>query len=151
MHDCLLYTFAVDIQATVYRYPNGTVLLAWTLPPEIRESEFLSIEVNWGRGWVPVTSGLHAPSHFEPEKQYQAQLRFRHRNWEGILTVTIPTAQPETTESDSSSRGTEIALLYSLIFGGILIGCALLLVVILGLKYVQWSRRDVDKGEDKYI
>ena len=128
------------------RFPNGTIRLDWHLPPEIRNDQ-LSIEANWGRGWVPITSGLHALAHFEPNRQYQVQLRFRHGGWEGHLNVTIPPSEGTTNEGPSINTQTEVALIYGVIFGIVLIGCVLLVAIILGLKYVQWRRREKDKSE----
>jgi len=40
---------------------------------------------------------------------------------------------------------TDLGLLYGVIFGTLLIACAVLVVVILALKYIQMTRRDTDK------
>lgn len=56
--------------------------------------------------------------------------------------MTVPQV-PATEEGDSPA---EIAVLYSVIFGSIVVVCIVLLSVILGLKYVQGEHRDMDKG-----
>lgn len=147
-----LFLPTVDIKAAIRRFSNGTVLLTWQLPPIIQQSGHFSIEVKWGRGrgWIPVTPGLHSPAHFEPNMSYTIQLRFRKGNWEGLLTAPIPPAESNVTEVQGPSSGgstTEVALLYSVIIGSMLVACAVLVVIILSLKYVQWSRRDSDKGK----
>jgi hypothetical protein len=126
----------------VERLPNGTVKLTWTLPPEIRDSDLLTIDINLGEGWVPITAIHLQFLHFEPREEYTAQLRFRHVEWTGYQSVAIPRAP------DSTTSPAETALIYSVIIGGVAVGCAILVLIILALKYIQSSRRNIDKGED---
>ena len=83
--------------------------------------------------------------HFEPKLEYQVQLRFQQEEWESVLDITIPPADAEKEESRASQ--TEIIFVYGIIFLSVAIGCIILVVIILGLKYVQWSRRENDKGK----
>lgn len=126
------------------RLPNGTVQLTWHIPPEIRDSDLLTVEIDWGEGWVLITANARLPLHFEPKEEYNVRLRFRHAEWTGYLDVDIPPLVPETNSRPSQA---EVALVYSAIFGGVAVGCAILVAVILLLKYIQWSRRESDKGE----
>ena len=120
------------------RFQNGSILLSWTLPPEIRGSSLLVVEVNSGQGWTQIASGLHSPENYELDREYTIQLRFRHGLWEGIVNVTVP--------GEGGDTPAQIAVLYSVIFGSIMVVCAVLLSVILGLKYIQGEHRDMDKG-----
>lgn len=131
----------VSIEVHAARHSNGTVQLTWKIPPEIRDSDLLTIEINWGEEWVLITPNAHIPL---PLEQYDVQLRFRHANWTSVVDVVVPAA-PDS-ETDLNSSQTELALGYSVLFGGIVVACAILVVVILSLKYIQRSRRDSDKG-----
>ena len=134
----------VDLKANVTRFPNGTVHLTWTTPPGIQDRN-LSIEVNWGEGWIPITPGLHSPVHFKPNQQYDVQLRLRHAEWAGVVSVVVPATPPGDKGGDSGS-----GLVYGVILVSTGIGCGILLVAVLTLKYIQLSRRETDKGEVKY-
>ena len=134
----------VDIGAEAERFENGSILLTWLLPPEIRESDRLSVEVNWGRGWVQVTPGLHSPAHLEPNQEYTVLLRLRQGSWEGVANVTIPRA-PEVVDEENTAA--ELAVLYSVIFLSVVMICSVTLAVVLGLKYIQGEHRDADKGK----
>lgn len=136
----------VSIEASAVRLSNGTVQLTWQIPPEIRDSDLLTVEINWGEGWILITPNAHVPLHFEPKEQYDVQLRFRHADWMSVVDVVIPAAP--NTDKDLSSSRTEVALVYSVTFGSIAVGCAILVAIILLLKYIQWSRRDSDKVTD---
>ena len=61
-----------------------------------------------------------------------------------MANVTVPRAEQAEKEGDSPAS---IALLYSVIFGSIVVVCAVLLITILVLKYVQDKHREADKGE----
>lgn len=66
---------------------------------------------------------------------------------QGSVNLTVPSASPPTTTTtDVGDSTTDLGLLYGVIFGTLLIACAVLVVVILALKYVQMTRRDTDKG-----
>ena len=152
LHDKYYFPPVVDLNGHVTRFPNGSVLLTWQIPPELRDSPQLSVEVDWGEGFVPVTPGLHSPAHLDPTQEYTVQLRLRQGKWEGSLFVPVPAIATEEpteeagTEDPTPSRG-EVAILYSVVFGTVIVACSILLFIILSLKYVQWSRRDSDKGE----
>ena len=130
------------------RFQNGSVLLMWTLPPEVRDSDRLTVEVNWGQGWVQVAPGLHSPANLEHDREYEVQFRLRHGQWEGMANVTVPRAPPEGVVEEGDSPA-EVAVLYIVIFGSVVVICAVLLTVVLGLKYVQGKHRDADKGEGR--
>lgn len=131
--------------AEVHRFLNGTVLLTWQIPPGLQGDSVPTVEVNWGEGFVPVTPGLHSPANLDLEREYMVQLRLRHGEWEGSVYVPIPLPDPEG-EGEGQSTRAEIAVLYSVIFGTILVSCSIVVFVILALKYVQRTRRDSDKG-----
>ena len=125
------------------RLSNGTVQLTWQLPPEINGTDLLTVEINLGDGWVPITAS-HLQVHVESKEGYTAKLRFHHAEWTGYLDVDIPPAP----DADTGTSPFEIALVHSVIFVGVALGCAILLVIMLALKYVQLSRRKNDKGEE---
>ena len=61
------------------------------------------------------------------------------------MNVSIP--QLPEGEEEGEGHGTGVVLIYGIIFGCLLIGCVVLVVTIMGLKYVQWSRREKDKSK----
>ena len=131
----------------VERYSNGSIQLLWHHLSELSR-DFSEVSINWGMGWNVVEPGLHFPAHFDPQQEYQVQLRFRAGQWEGFKTVTIPRAPSTTSPSELPGEGRvgELGLIYGLIFGGLVVACCLVVIVILMLKYIQMTRRDEDKG-----
>ena len=140
----------MDLGAVVSRFPNGTISLTWRIPPGLQHSDSLSVEINWGEGFIPVTPGLHTPANLDPKQEHTVELRLRNGGWEGLLYVPIPLAASSEEETDEPASRAEVAVLYSVIFGTIIVSCFVLIIVILGLKYIQWSRRDSDKGRQGY-
>ncbi len=117
----------------------------------LRNQPQLVVDVNWGNGWVGVVSGEHLPVAIENQKQEFIKLRFTLRDWKGVVFISVPIAPTEITTTfdptlTSELKATDLALLYGVIFGGLLVLCAVVLVVILSLKYVQSTRRENDKG-----
>ncbi len=111
------------------------------------------IDVDWGNGWVGVVSGEHLPVVIENHKQEFIKLRFTLNDWTGVAVIDIhvPVVPTEITTTfapamNSDLKSTDLALLYGVIFGALLVLCVLVLVVILSLKYVQFTRRENDKG-----
>ena len=135
----------MDLNAQVRRFLNGTISLTWQIPPGLQDSDTLTVEIDWGEGFIPVTPGLHSPANLDPQREHVVQLRLQEGEWAGSLYVPVPLPEPGEGEEEPASRA-ELALLYSVIFGSVILGCCILVVVILALKYVQWSRRDSDKG-----
>ena len=145
----------------------------WQVPPELRDSDLLMVDIDSGEGWVQIIPNVHIPLHFEPKEEYDVQLRFRHSEWIGYVSVEVPPAvdtevpppvdsvsppvdtvpppvDVEVPPDDSADAGpsqAEIALVYSAIFGSLAVGCAIVVVIILALKYIQWSRREDDKSK----
>ncbi|XP_064396501.1 matrix-remodeling-associated protein 5-like isoform X2 [Halichondria panicea] len=143
----------VDISADVHRHDNGSVSLRWILPVALRNQSQLVVDVNWGNGWVGVVSGEHLPVAIENQKQEFIKLRFTLRDWKGVVFISVPIAPTEITTTfdptlTSELKATDLALLYGVIFGGLLVLCTVVLVVILSLKYVQSTRRENDKVSD---
>ncbi len=141
----------VDVSAVVYRHENGSILLRWILPVTLRNQLQLVIDVDWGNGWVGVVSGDHLPVVIENHKQEFIKLRFTLNDWTGVAVITVPVVPTEITTTfepamTSDLKSTDLALLYGVIFGALLVLCVLVLVVILSLKYVQFTRRESDKG-----
>ena len=68
--------------------------------------------------------------------------RLRHGDWEGFVYVTIPPMSPKKGEEK-----VDLVLIYCVIFGSLLVSCAVLAGIILGFKFVQWSRRGKDKSK----
>ena len=122
--------------------PNGTVVMNWQLPSEFRDIIGLAIDVNWGLGWISISEGFHASSFFDPLKQYEVTFRLHHGDWEGFVYVTIPPMSPKEGEEK-----VDLVLIYCVIFGSLLVSCAVLAGIILGFKFVQWSRRGKDKSK----
>lgn len=137
--------FTVDVRANVTRLPNGTVVMQWQLPSEVRDEVGVAIDVNWGQGWIPISEGLRAPSGYDPFKPYQVMFRLRREDWESFVYVTIPPVQLG--EEEEKKEKVDVVLIYCVVFGFLLAGCAVLVTIIVGLKCVQWSRRDKDKSK----
>lgn len=130
-------------------------MLGWTLPAPLKNRPDLRTEVNWGHGWVDVASGDHLPVHFENEES-TLDLRFTHKEWVGVATITIP-ALPTVETTFPTVETTPIGvgltqeqtlgLVYGVTIGGLVLLCVIVLSLVLVLKHVQGSRRENDKGE----
>lgn len=125
------------------RFVNGSIQLLWQLPGELQFVSRVSVDWGHGHGFVSVEPGLHFPAHFDPHREYIITLEFRVGSWVGYRDVIIPSV---TSEDRDEGGAQEVGLIYGGIFGGLLVACSAVVVVILVLKYVQMTRRDEDKG-----
>ncbi len=117
----------------------------------LRNQPSLVVELDWGRGPVSVVSGQHLPLTFDPYQNEFVVLKFILHDWTAFASIFVPPLPTDvaTTTSDpvaTFDRETELALLYGVIFGAMVLLCGVIVMVILVLKYVQSSRRENDKG-----
>ena len=142
---------------SVHRHGNGSVQLYWRLPRELQNNQQLVVEVNVNGEWVPVRyydNIPHIQAHLDNDRQIK--LRLRLGEWEGLAVLFIPalpgpstTDAPETASSEVGSEFAyfnEVGLIYGVIFAVLVVACAVVMVIILVLKYIQMTRRDSDKG-----
>lgn len=140
---------AVDIDIEV-EHQDSSVVLSWRLPAGVSNSE-TRVFVDWGEGWVEVTEP-HVISHQAVGQSDTIQVQVIIGEYNGSTSVSIPptptpTLTPTESDSEDDSSLTEVVLLYSTVFGILLVACAVIVIVILILKYIQISRRNTDKGE----
>ena len=141
-----LYTFStVDIEANVTRLPNGSSQIHFHLPPELQDEPDLQTEVNLGEGWIPVTT-THIPSS-DLAEGHQIIIRLRLGAWTGSANISIPSVSSEEVDSEEGYSLTDLLLTYAIIFGTLLVTCAVMIAIVLGLKYIQWSHRERDKSK----
>ncbi len=125
--------------------------LHWTLPAPLQNQPELVVSLKIEDELINIVSGQHLPA-LSNDHQFII-LEFSLHNWRGIASVEIPPlptlAVVVTTNSDPKrilDPETELAIVYGGIFGGLLILCGSVVLLILVLKYVQSSRREKDKG-----
>ena len=111
---------------------------------------------------MEVTSGMHLLSslnNLDSDTAYIIQIRLTIGEWQGNTSTTlppVPSTSPPSTENepdnqDSDPTQEELALLYGVIFGTLVVACIVIVVIILTLKYVQGTRREGDKGEPSFL
>ena len=156
----------MDLGEKVHRYDNGSIQLEWRLPRGLEKERELVIHVRINNGdWLTVSyhdSTPHIPTHLEEGGVQKLEFRFRLFEWEGFATVMVPLSEPSSPPAPTASTTTteeeeggasglqllsEVGLIYGVVFGLLVVACAVVVAVILGLKYVQMTRRDTDKGE----
>ncbi len=137
------------------RLPDGSVRLTWTLG-DVLKDENAKVSVDWGEGWVEVTGAMYVIFHEEAREADSVRLQVTIGDYSASVSTPLPPLLPSPTpegqemeklnqdENDNSS--TEVVLLYTTIFGTLLVACGIVVIVILVLKYVQMNRRNTDKG-----
>lgn len=129
------------------RLNNGSAAIHLYLPPEIHDEDNLAVEVNWSGMWIRLDE-LHLPSFFDSSKDYHIEIRLQLGKWTGYANITVPAiSDGDETEQGEQQNTLDVVLTYVVIFGTLLITCTVLLAIILGLKYAQWSHREQDKSK----